>query len=87
MTNPGQPNSYGNTWESEVEDDGEFVRHQTGFRAQIRQDGSTDGAPAAKRYHLYVAYAGPGAGAKPSQLPTAPTPRLGARPGHVAERP
>ena len=51
--------AYGNTWESEISDNGEFVRHQTDFRAQIRADGSTDFAPASGRYHLYVSYACP----------------------------
>ena len=55
----GQQDSYGNTWESEVSDDGEFVRHQTSFREQIRADSSTEFAPAAGRYHLYVSYACP----------------------------
>jgi glutathionyl-hydroquinone reductase len=50
---------YGNTWESEVSDDGEFVRHQTSFRDQIRADGSTDFSPASGCYHLYVSYACP----------------------------
>ena len=46
--------NYGNTWETEVSDSGEFVRHKTGFRSQIRSDGSTDFPPASGRYHLYV---------------------------------
>jgi putative glutathione S-transferase len=50
---------YGNTWESEVSDDGEFVRHQTDFRDQIRADGSTAFEPASGRYHMYVSYACP----------------------------
>ncbi len=54
-----QDDTYGNTWESEVSDDGEFVRHQTGFREQVRADGSTAYAPASNRYHLYVSYACP----------------------------
>ena len=54
-----QTEPYGNTWESEVGDDGEFVRHNTGFRSQIRSDGSTDFSPASGRYHLYVSYACP----------------------------
>ena len=55
-----QQDAYGNTWESEVSDDGEFIRHQTDFRSQICADGSTDFAPASGRYHLYVSYACPG---------------------------
>lgn len=51
--------AYGNTWESEVSDDGEFTRHQTDFRSQIRADGTTDFIPASGRYHLYVSYACP----------------------------
>ena len=54
-----QKDSYGNTWDSEVTEDGEFVRHQTSFRSQIRADGSTDFAPESGRYHLYVSYACP----------------------------
>ena len=42
-----------------INDDGEFVRHQTSFREQIRADGSTAFQPAAGRYHLYVSYACP----------------------------
>ena len=51
--------AYGNTWESEVSDDGEFIRHQTDFRSQVCADGSTEFAPASGRYHLYVSYACP----------------------------
>ncbi len=54
-----QKDSYGNTWDSEVTEDGEFVRHQTSFRSQIRADGSTNFAPESGRYHLYVSYACP----------------------------
>ncbi len=56
---PAQKDSYGNTWDSEVTEDGEFVRHQTSFRSQIRADASTDFAPESGRYHLYVSYACP----------------------------
>ncbi len=59
MAKTTQHSSYGNTWESEVEDDGEFVRHQTSFRAQVRQDDSSAFPPALNRYHLYVSYACP----------------------------
>jgi len=51
--------AYGNTWETEVSEEGEFVRHQTGFRSQIRADFSTSFPPASGRYHLYVSYACP----------------------------
>ena len=54
-----QKDSYGNTWDSEVGEDGEFVRQQTSFRSQIREDGSTAFAPESGRYHLYVSYACP----------------------------
>ncbi len=59
MKQTAQKDCYGNTWESEIEADGEFVRHQTSFHAQISQDGSTKFAPARNRYHLYVSYACP----------------------------
>ena len=59
MKQDPQKDAYGNTWESEVSEDGEFVRHQTSFRSQIRADGSTEFAPESGRYHLYVSYACP----------------------------
>ncbi len=59
MKNSSQQECYGNTWESEVSDDGEFIRHQTSFREQVRADGSTEFEPAVGRYHLYVSYACP----------------------------
>jgi putative glutathione S-transferase len=59
MQQSPQKDAYGNTWKSEVSDNGEFVRHQTSFRDQIRADGSTNYAPASDRYHLYVSYACP----------------------------
>ena len=59
MAQDKQKDAYGNTWESEVSDDGEFLRHQTSFRSQIRADHSTDFAPEAGRYHLYVSFACP----------------------------
>jgi putative glutathione S-transferase len=49
----------GNTWEREVDDDGEFVRRPTTFRSWVRADGSSPFVPAAGRYHLYVSYACP----------------------------
>ena len=54
-----QKKAYGNTWESEVGNDGAFQRHQTSFRSQIRADGSSDFGPESGRYHLYVSYACP----------------------------
>jgi len=59
MKKSEQKSTYGNTWESEVSDDGEFIRHQTSFREQVRVDGSTEFKPEAGRYHLYVSYACP----------------------------
>jgi putative glutathione S-transferase len=59
MQKTAPKDSYGNTWESEIEEGGEFIRHQTSFRAQVRQDGSTEFAAAQNRYHLYVSYACP----------------------------
>ncbi len=41
------------------DDDGRFVRPDTVFHDWVRADGSTDFAPEAGRYHLYVAYACP----------------------------
>lgn len=49
----------GNTWEREVDDDGEFVRKPTTFRSWIRADGSSGFPPESGRYHLYVSYACP----------------------------
>ena len=51
--------AYGNAWESEVSNDGEFVRHQTSFREQIRANNSTAYVPTRDRYHLYVSSACP----------------------------
>ena len=59
MNQDSHNGAYGNTWESEVGENGEFIRHQTSFRAQIRADGSTEFAPESGRYHLYVSYACP----------------------------
>jgi putative glutathione S-transferase len=49
----------GNTWVSQISDDGEYQRRPTSFRSEIRADGSTEFAPAAGRYHLYVSLACP----------------------------
>jgi len=59
MQQENEKDVYGNTWESEVSNDGEFVRHQTSFRDQIQANGSTAFEPATGRYHLYVSYACP----------------------------
>jgi len=56
MQQENEKDVYGNTWESEVSNDGEFVRHQTSFRDQIQANGSTAFEPATGRYHLYVSY-------------------------------
>ena len=39
--------------------DGHFERQEDAFLDWVRADGSTDLAPAAGRYHLYVSYACP----------------------------
>jgi putative glutathione S-transferase len=49
----------GNTWEREVDDDGEFVRKPTTFRSTIGADSDAEFQPASGRYHLYVSYACP----------------------------
>ncbi len=49
----------GNTWETQVADDGEFVRKPTSFHGQVKQDGTTSFLPEARRYHLYVSLACP----------------------------
>jgi putative glutathione S-transferase len=45
--------------EKETGERGEFVRQQSAFRNWVRADGSTDFAPEAGRYHLYVSLACP----------------------------
>jgi len=50
---------YGNTWETEVEEDGAFVRHQTSFRQRCSADPGAEFPAEANRYHLYVSYACP----------------------------
>jgi len=52
------------TWTDErvdagADDEGRFVRQQAQFRRWIRADGSSDFAPEAGRYHLYLASAWP----------------------------
>jgi putative glutathione S-transferase len=49
----------GNTWQSQIDDDGEYARRPTSFHSEIRADGSTHFSPAAGRYHLYVSLACP----------------------------
>lgn len=49
----------GNTWDRQIDEDGAFQRKATTFRGWVRADGSTDFAPRAGRYHLYVSYACP----------------------------
>jgi putative glutathione S-transferase len=49
----------GNTWETQIAADGEFVRKPTSFHGQIKQDGTTSFLPEAGRYHLYVSLACP----------------------------
>ncbi len=49
----------GNTWETQIEDDGAFIRKPTSFHGQIKRDGTTRFLPEADRYHLYVSLACP----------------------------
>ncbi len=46
-------------WYDTASTGGRFVRQDSGFRDQVRADGSTRFAPAAGRYHLYVSLACP----------------------------
>jgi len=46
-------------WYDTSRSGGAFVRADSSFRRWVRADGSTDFAPAAGRYHLYVSYACP----------------------------
>ncbi|AXI47899.1 glutathione-dependent reductase [Sulfitobacter sp. SK012] len=59
MKSTSTEKNYGNTWETEVSDSGEFVRHQTEFRARISSYGSAEFPSESERYHLYVSYACP----------------------------
>ena len=49
----------GNTWENQIDDQGDFKRRPTSFHEWVRADGSSSFAPQADRYHLYVSYACP----------------------------
>ena len=49
----------GNTWETQISDDGEFVRRPTTFRGWVTADGSSGFKAERGRYHLYVSYACP----------------------------
>jgi len=49
----------GNTWETQIAADGDFVRKPTSFHDQIKRDGTTGFLPEAHRYHLYVSLACP----------------------------
>jgi putative glutathione S-transferase len=49
----------GNTWESQIDDDGQYARRPTSFHSEIRAEGSTEFTPVAGRYHLYVSLACP----------------------------
>ena len=46
-------------WYDTKSSDGRFVRQESAFRGQVRADGSTEFAPEARRYHLYVSLACP----------------------------
>lgn len=58
-TNSAATKPSGNTWTTEVNDKGEFIRKPTTFRNWIKKDGSTDFLPEKDRYHIYVSYACP----------------------------
>ena len=49
----------GNTWETQISDDGEFVRRPAIFRGWVTADGSNGFKAESGRYHLYVSYACP----------------------------
>jgi putative glutathione S-transferase len=51
--------SYGNTWDKQVSEDGEFVRKETTFRARCSASPGAEHPAEAGRYHLYVSYACP----------------------------
>jgi len=59
MTNGNSKKDSGNTWNRQVDGEGEFIRKPTTFHAWIRADGSTEFRPEPGRYHLYVSYACP----------------------------
>ncbi len=50
---------YGNTWETQVEDDGAFIRRESSFRTRCSADPAAEFPAEAGRYHLYVSYACP----------------------------
>ena len=52
-------NAAGNTWETQIRDDGGFVRRPTTFRGWVTADGSSGFKAEPGRYHLYVSYACP----------------------------
>ena len=54
MKDENRNTTRGNTWDRQMDDDGEFVRKPTTFRSRISADGSTEFAPDTGRYHLYV---------------------------------
>eukprot|EP01102_Stenamoeba_stenopodia_P019926 TRINITY_DN7620_c0_g1_i1.p1 TRINITY_DN7620_c0_g1~~TRINITY_DN7620_c0_g1_i1.p1 ORF type:complete len:320 (+),score=85.49 TRINITY_DN7620_c0_g1_i1:118-1077(+) len=58
-TDASAPAAPGNTWTTEVNDKGEFIRKPTTFRNWIKKDGSTGFLPEKDRYHIYVSYACP----------------------------
>jgi len=59
MTRENTARADGNTWDRQIDEEGAFQRKPTTFRDWVRADGSSDFAPEAGRYHLYVSYACP----------------------------
>lgn len=51
--------STGNTWDTEIDEDGAFVREPTEFRNRISAKPGGDFQPDKGGYHLYVSYACP----------------------------
>jgi len=59
MSRANTARTNGNTWDRQIDEQGAFQRKATTFRDWIRADGSSEFAPEAGRYHLYVSYACP----------------------------
>lgn len=59
MTKPSDTPPANNTWNRQIDEQGEFVRKETAFRSWIKSDGSSDFPPETGRYHLYVSLACP----------------------------
>ena len=52
MTRENTARADGNTWDRQIDEEGAFQRKPTTFRDWVREDGSSDFAPEAGRYHL-----------------------------------